>query len=115
VPGYFGEPQREVTVVLGLLLVLWVRTVALPRPVVRATGQVAAASLAIYLTHWQVFPPVRDAAGGLPAFGAALAAGLGAWWASRTVARRARARWAQRRAGWVGSGAPSPAVAPTGP
>jgi hypothetical protein len=93
VPGYFGEPQREVFVTAGLFLVLWVPAVPLPRPLVRATGHVAAASLAIYLTHWQVFPPVRDALGEPAAFASAIGAGVLVWWAVRWAGR-----WlAQRR------------------
>jgi acyl-CoA synthetase (AMP-forming)/AMP-acid ligase II len=83
VPGYFGEPQREAFVTAGLLLVLWVPSIPLPRSLVRATGHLAAASLAIYLTHWQVFPPVRDALGEPASFASALLAGVLVWWSLR--------------------------------
>lgn len=61
VPGFFGDPVREAVVGGGLLLLLWVPVVVVPRWAGRVTGAVAAASLAIYLTHWQVFPPLREA------------------------------------------------------
>ena len=95
VPGYFGEPQREVFVVVGLLLLLWVPTIPLPRRLLRPIGRVAAASLAIYLTHWQVFPPVRDALGAEASVMASLVVGTAAWWAGVRlvgVVRRLTAR-----------------------
>ncbi len=79
VPGYFGEPWREVLVVAGLLLVVWAPAISLPRGLVPVVGRVAAASLYIYLTHWQVFPPLRDRFGPVAALVGALAAGVVAW------------------------------------
>jgi acyl-coenzyme A synthetase/AMP-(fatty) acid ligase len=113
VPGYFGEPQREVFVTLGLLAVLWLPTVALPRPLVRATGRVAAASLAIYLTHWQVFPPVRDAWGEPVALVAAVLAGVAGWSVLQGAGRWLVPRLAQRgwspsdRRSYAGAGGPA--------
>ena len=98
VPGYFGETQREVVVTAGILAVLWIPTVALPRLLVRVTGRLAAASLAIYLSHWQVFPPVRAAWGEPAAFVAALVAGTLGW-----AALQRAGRWAAQR-----RSAPSP-------
>ncbi len=60
-PGFFGDPVREAVVAGGLLLLIWVPVVVVPRWTSRVLGAVAGASLAIYLTHWQVFPPVREA------------------------------------------------------
>ncbi|MEO6317265.1 MAG: AMP-dependent synthetase, partial [Acidimicrobiales bacterium] len=79
VPGYFGEPWRELFVAVGLLMVVWVPTITLPRSLVPIIGRVAAASLYIYLTHWQVFPPLRDRFGPSAALVGALAAGVLAW------------------------------------
>ena len=60
VPGFFADPDRGPVVVLGLLALVWVPTVRLPAPLVRVVGTVAAASLWIYLTHWQVYPHLED-------------------------------------------------------
>lgn len=54
--GFFGDPQREAVVAGGLLLLVWVAAVPVPRVVARVIGSLAAASLYIYLTHWQVYP-----------------------------------------------------------
>jgi hypothetical protein len=100
VPGYFGEPAREALVVAGLLLLVWVPTLPLVRPAVRVVGAVAAASLYIYLTHWQVFPPIEDRFGRVVALGGAVLAGIVAWTISRWVTRGIgwlAARWRQRR------------------
>lgn len=93
VPGYFGEPAREALVVAGLLLLFFVPSVPLPRWLTPVVGHVAAASLYIYLTHWQVFPPLRDAHGPVVALGGSLLAGVALWTAVRAgtnLARRAR-------------------------
>ncbi|HEU4421235.1 MAG TPA: AMP-binding protein, partial [Pilimelia sp.] len=56
VPGFFGEPLREATIVAGLALLVWVPSVPSIAAVNRAAGVLAGASLYIYLTHWQVYP-----------------------------------------------------------
>lgn len=76
VPGFFGQPLREAVVVAGLLLLVWVRTLPVVRPLHRVAGALAAASLTIYLTHWSVYPQVRDATSS-PALATVAALGLG--------------------------------------
>jgi hypothetical protein len=56
VPGFFGDPAREAVVVLGVLVLVWLRRVRLPAPCVPLLGVLAASSLWVYLTHWQVYP-----------------------------------------------------------
>ena len=58
--GFFGEWHREVIVLGGFLLILWRSHVTLPPLLARACGVLAGASLFIYLTHWQVYPPLED-------------------------------------------------------
>jgi acyl-CoA synthetase (AMP-forming)/AMP-acid ligase II len=112
VPGYFGEPARELFVVGGLLLLLWVPTLRLARPAVRVVGAIASASLYIYLTHWQVFPPLREHVGPIAALVGSIVAGVTAW----SAVRFGTARWQRVRQGEgaeAGSGAsPSAADAP---
>jgi len=57
VPGFFvGDQTRDLVVVLGMLALIWVSRVRLPALLARAVGVLAAASLWIYLVHWQVYP-----------------------------------------------------------
>ena len=60
VPGFFGEPVREALIASGLLALLWLPAVTLPRTVARTAGVIASASLFVYLTHWQVYPHLED-------------------------------------------------------
>jgi hypothetical protein len=53
--------HREVIVLGGFLLLLWLPQVRLTPLIARAAGVLAGASLFIYLTHWQVYPPLEDA------------------------------------------------------
>ncbi len=59
--GFFGQTHREVIVLGGFLLMLWLPHVSLPPSLARAAGVLAGASLFIYLTHWQVYPALEDA------------------------------------------------------
>jgi acyl carrier protein len=61
VAGFFGEVHREVIVLGGFLLLLWRPHVPVTPLLARAAGVLAGASLFIYLTHWQVYPPLEDA------------------------------------------------------
>ena len=97
-PGYFGEPAREMLVGIGLLLLLWVPTLPVPRRITPAVGLVAGASLYIYLCHWQVFPPLRDAFGKEVALTGSLLAGVLLWQTARAVEVGARRHLARRRA-----------------
>ncbi|MGI9085349.1 MAG: AMP-binding protein [Aeromicrobium sp.] len=54
--GFFGDAWREAVVVAGIAVLLWVPALRLPAKVATACGALAAASLSIYLTHWQVYP-----------------------------------------------------------
>ncbi|MFG2090330.1 AMP-binding protein [Spirillospora sp. NPDC048824] len=58
VPGYFGsgETLREIIVMGGVALLIWVP--ALPSTALfnRLAGMLAGASLYIYLVHWQIYP-----------------------------------------------------------
>ena len=60
VQGFFGDPQREAVVTLGIALLVFVPQVPLPRFGTHAVRLVSAASFWIYVTHWQVYPPLED-------------------------------------------------------
>ncbi|WP_341720410.1 AMP-binding protein [Micromonospora sp. FIMYZ51] len=90
VPGFFGQPAREALIVAGFALLVWLPTVPSLRGVNRIAGLLAASSLYIYLTHWQVYPHLRDLP--LLALVASLAVGIG----YATVVGRV-GRWASNR------------------
>ncbi|MEV6811363.1 AMP-binding protein [Micromonospora sp. NPDC051296] len=74
VPGFFGQPSREALIVAGFALLVWLPTVPSLGVVNRVAGVLAASSLYIYLTHWQVYPHLRDWP--LVALAASLAVGI---------------------------------------
>ncbi len=76
--GFFGDAAREAVIVAGLLVLLWVRSVRLPRLLVPAVGMLAGASLFIYLVQWQVYPWLEDDFP-LAATLASFAAGIVVW------------------------------------
>lgn len=58
--GYFGQPNREVLVFVGLALLIWLPAIRCPSALTFVAGFVAEASLFIYLTHYQVYPLFGD-------------------------------------------------------
>jgi hypothetical protein len=54
--GYFDDQLREIMVLTGLLLLIWLPTVRWPAPLAVLVGVLAEASLYTYLTHFQVYP-----------------------------------------------------------
>ncbi|WAB83983.1 AMP-binding protein [Microcella daejeonensis] len=98
--GFLGDPLREAVVIAGLLVLIWVRAVPVPRAAAAAMSALAAASLFIYLVHWEIYPAWEDDA---PVFAtvASIAGGLlvFAVWRRlrRTAARLPSARSGQRR------------------
>ncbi len=58
--GFFGDVRRELVIWGAVAALLWAPPVRLPRIAAAVCSAVAAASLAIYLTHWQVYPHLED-------------------------------------------------------
>lgn len=63
--GFFADSadasvSRESIIALAIACLLWAPPVRMPRWLATACGVVAAASLSIYLTHWQVYPWLED-------------------------------------------------------
>ncbi|MFJ2755622.1 non-ribosomal peptide synthetase [Nocardioides sp. NPDC087217] len=91
--GFFGDPVREATVALGILVLLVPWPTLLPWPLARLAAVLAASSLWIYLVHWQIYPGLEAAGlgwlGVLASLAAGVAAALGpaAWAARARVAR----------------------------
>ncbi|HEX6248693.1 MAG TPA: AMP-binding protein [Nocardioidaceae bacterium] len=56
-PGFFEDaPVRDALVLVGMLALVWLRSVRVPSWSARGIGVLASASLYIYLVHWQVYP-----------------------------------------------------------
>ena len=93
VPGYWESIWREVAVVAGMLVLIWFRALRVPRVSVPALTRLAAASLAIYLTHWVVYPPLENTP--WLALVVSLAAGVALYEVSRVAmnASKSRAFW----------------------
>ncbi|NGN91257.1 AMP-binding protein [Nocardioides sp. KC13] len=91
--GFFGDPVREATVALGILVLLIPWPAQVPWPLARVTAVLAASSLWIYLVHWQVYPGLEAAGLGWLGVLASLAAGVAvalgpAAWVSRARVAR---------------------------
>ena len=100
VPGFFENPGRECTLLVGILLLIWLPSVPVPRGLRRLMVVLASASLYAYLVHWVIYPPLAAIS---PVLAVAVSLGVGvAYWAFcmrvvRSVSRR-RARAAGRLA-----------------
>jgi hypothetical protein len=90
--GLCDDPVREATIAIGLLALVWVPAVLVPRVAVGVIGQVASASLYIYLTHWQVYPHLENRwpLGGLLA---SLVVGIALWRLIDRISDRGRRHW----------------------
>jgi hypothetical protein len=54
--GYFDRTEREVMVLAGFALLIWLPALRCPPAATVVAGIIAEASLYIYLTHYQVYP-----------------------------------------------------------
>ncbi|MFI6416908.1 AMP-binding protein [Streptomyces sp. NPDC050842] len=93
VPGFFpGEPRRELFVMVGFCLLVWCPALPSSGRINQLAGLLAGSSLAIYLTHWQIYPIFDGLSKHLAfvmslLFGVAYAAGV-AWLIQRISALR---------------------------
>ncbi len=114
---FSGNPSRDGLTVGVVLALLWVPVLRVPAPLVPVLRVLAAASLYVYVIHWQAL----ELLWGHPvaAFAGSLALGIGYWWfwtrplasAARSVRGRLPGLWAQ--AGSVDSSTGGAATAPS--
>ncbi len=91
-PGFFdADVVRDAVLTLGLLALVWLPTVRLPRAAVPVLATLAGASLTVYLTQWQVFPLLRDTSPLLATL-ASLAVGVALHTCAGRLARAVKAR-----------------------
>lgn len=79
VPDFLGHPLREIVVMGGVLALMVVPRLVVPKPLVRLVGLLAGASLYIYLTHYAVYLSLLPYLPLLPVVAITLAIGVVAW------------------------------------
>jgi acyl-CoA synthetase (AMP-forming)/AMP-acid ligase II len=87
VAGFFGDPPRELIVVLAVAALAWIPSVRVPARVASVLGVLAASSLFVYLAHWQVYPHLEDDYPLLATL-ASFAVGIAYWLLMRPAVRR---------------------------
>ncbi|MFD3532756.1 hypothetical protein [Streptomyces sp. NPDC058664] len=93
VPGVFpGEPRRELFVIAGFVLLVWFPTLPSSHRLNPLAGLLTGSSLAIHLTHWQVYP-VFDGISKHLAFVVSLAFGIACATAVTWLVQRSRGRF----------------------
>lgn len=112
VPGFFTTTERDMVLLAGLLLLLWIPSVRLPGLINRAAGLLAGGSLYIYLTQFQVYPEfaVRT---WLPVL-ACIAVGLAFWQVVEQAERGLRLVVSRLRGGGRGRPGSCPTAAAEG-
>jgi acyl-coenzyme A synthetase/AMP-(fatty) acid ligase len=96
VPSFFDQAMRDLIVTAGILVVIWSMSIRVPRPLDRIITALAAASLYIYLLHWQVYPALATHLPAALVTVLALLVGVVAWAAveaTRHAITRRRPRW----------------------
>jgi hypothetical protein len=94
-PGVFQNPRREYFIALGLVLLVWVKELPLPRLVVRPVATIAAASMWIFISHFMIWPTLKSWFIIEVAYPLTLLVCLGVWWAATIGSRLARDRITQ--------------------
>ena len=90
VPGFFQYAPREWFIAGALVVLLWVREVPVPRPLVQPIALLAAASLWIYITHFTFWPLLTDVFVREVAYVLTIVSGVAVWAAVRVAATRWR-------------------------
>jgi hypothetical protein len=76
VPGFSTNSERVTLVLVGVLVLVWLPTLKVPAMTVKPMAVVAAASLWIYLSHWQTIEVLRGTNGWL-VLAASVVVGIG--------------------------------------
>ncbi|MFI6094539.1 AMP-binding protein [Lentzea sp. NPDC051213] len=79
IPGRMENLSREIVLIGGLILLLSLSRVPVPRGLLTPVSLLASASLAIYLTHYAVFPPLLKLAPPSIVFVVCLVVGVVSW------------------------------------
>jgi acyl-CoA synthetase (AMP-forming)/AMP-acid ligase II len=79
-PGVFDNPRREMFIAGGLILLVWVKELPMPRVLVRPVATIAAASMWILISHFMIWPPMTEWFVVEVAYVLTVAASVGVWW-----------------------------------
>lgn len=96
VPGLFENDFRNDTILVGLLVMIWIPALPVPRFLHRIAAVLAGASLYIYVTHWLVYP-LFDPTSKAVAVAASLLVGIVYGAVATRVMDTAERRWRARR------------------
>lgn len=88
--GYFGQVDREWRIILLGTALIWLPTIPVPRLAAKLIGVIAAASMHIFLVHWQVWPLFTPWLDSHVAFAATVATGVAVWWILDRLSSAAR-------------------------
>ena len=94
--GYFGDPVREGLVAAGVCVLVWIPRLRAPAVLLPLLQVLAASSLFVYLTHWQVYPHL-EMDHPLLATLASFAVGVLVWRVHEHVAAYVTRAWRRKR------------------
>lgn len=78
--GVFNNPRREYFIATGLVLLVWVKEIPMPRRAVAPIATIAAASMWILISHFMIWPPMKDWFIVEVAYPLTVLASIGVWW-----------------------------------
>ena len=78
--GVFNNPRREYFIALGLVLLVWAKEIPMPRRAIAPVATVAAASMWILISHFMIWPPMKDWFIVEVAYPLTVVASIGVWW-----------------------------------
>ncbi|MEZ5297938.1 MAG: phosphopantetheine-binding protein [Ilumatobacteraceae bacterium] len=90
--GVFQNPRREYFIATGFVLLVWVNEIPLPRRAVAPVATIAAASMWILISHFMIWPPMKDVFIVEVAYPLTVLASIGVWWTFTRAPRVLRER-----------------------
>jgi acyl-CoA synthetase (AMP-forming)/AMP-acid ligase II len=95
--GFFGRPEREWFIAVGLIVLVWFGELPFPRLAMRPFAFVAAASFWILITHFSLWPILEELAPIGIAYPLTILGGVAAWFAADRIVRLAARELRSRR------------------
>lgn len=93
--GYTDQFDREARIALMICALVWIPTVRIPRLAAPVVATIAAASMWIFLVHWQVWPALTPIMDDDLAFFLTIASGVAVWWSAERLQERFASRGVQ--------------------